>query len=116
MRYAWVGAATIHNISRAECDQFGATVMNIHLRDQFDTPGRTADIGMGRFFSSANLGRYRRLAGEKIDADERKQVLRILAEEWSAFMRECHVNGATHVRFFPKHLPLDGATRGRRMP
>ena len=99
-------AATIHNIGRAECDQFGTTAMNVHLPDQCDAPGITVDIGMGRFFSSTNLGRYRRLTGTKVDADERKQVLKALAEEWGEFTRECHVKGARHIRFFPKHLPF----------
>lgn len=53
---------------------------------------------MGRFFTPTNLGRYRRLAGDENNATERDRVLKVLAEEWSAFTRECRMASATRLR------------------
>jgi len=61
-------------------------------------PGRTSENGMGRFFNPTNLSRYRRLAGDKIDAAERNRVLKVLAEEWGAFTRECRMFSETNLR------------------
>lgn len=49
---------------------------------------KTNEVGMARFFSSANLDRYRKLASEAISDVERQQVLDMLAEETSAFRHE----------------------------
>jgi transcription elongation GreA/GreB family factor len=43
---------------------------------------------MSRFFSPANLDRYRKLAGNAIGVAERHQVLEVLGEEMKAFRRE----------------------------
>jgi hypothetical protein len=43
---------------------------------------------MARFFSPANLDRYRKLASEAIDDTERRHVLDVLAREMKAFRRE----------------------------
>ena len=36
---------------------------------------------MDRFINRQNIDRYRRLAGETTDATERRQIMRLLAEE-----------------------------------
>lgn len=71
--------------------------MNVHLPVRY-MPGKTSENGMGRFFSPTNLGRYRRLAGDKIDAAERNRVLKVLAEEWGTFARECRIPSGTNLR------------------
>lgn len=71
--------------------------MNIHSSVGY-MPGKTSENGMGRFFSPTNLGRYRRLAGDKIDAAERNRVLKVLDEEWGAFTRECRMPIGTNLR------------------
>jgi hypothetical protein len=43
---------------------------------------------MGRFFSSTNLDRYRKLASGAIAEAEQHQLLKDLAEEMNAFRRE----------------------------
>lgn len=48
---------------------------------------RKADAGMGRFFSPANLDRYRKLANGADDA-ERRRILEDLAMEMNSFRRE----------------------------
>jgi hypothetical protein len=69
--------------------------MNEHL--PYEISGNASEHGMGRFFSPTNLGRYRSLVGDKINADERTRVLKALAEEWGAFMRECRTASAIRV-------------------
>jgi hypothetical protein len=72
--------------------------MNVHLPIRCGVPEKTSKNGMGRFFSPRNLGRYRRLAGDKVDAAERNRVLKVLAEEWGAFTRECRMPSRTNLR------------------
>jgi hypothetical protein len=50
--------------------------------------------GMSRFFSQANLDRYRRLASGGIGEIEQHQLLEDLAEEMNAFRREAHAVAA----------------------
>jgi hypothetical protein len=58
---------------------------------------KSAETGMGRFFSGANLDRYRRLADYETAAAERNRVFKALAGEWNAFTRECGKAGAARV-------------------
>ena len=46
--------------------------------------------GMGRFFSSTNLDRYRKLVSGAIGKAEKHQLLKDLADEMNAFRREAH--------------------------
>jgi hypothetical protein len=46
---------------------------------------------MSRFFSPANLDRYRQLAGGCLGEAEQHQLLRALAEEMKAFRREARM-------------------------
>ena len=75
--------------------------MNVHLPVQYDASGKAQNKGMDRFFSSTNIDRYRSLAGGKIDAIERRRVLKALAHEWGAFTRGCRTPGATSLRPSP---------------
>jgi hypothetical protein len=53
-----------------------------------NTPDVAADehsTGMSRFFSSANLGRYRKLASAALGDAERQHVLDMLAKEMRTF-------------------------------
>jgi len=50
---------------------------------------------MSRFFSPANLGRYRRIADKMTNSTERNQVLRTLADEWDVFTGECRATKPT---------------------
>jgi len=43
---------------------------------------------MDRFFSPANLIRYRKLAAGALDDRERVRILKVLGEELKAFKRE----------------------------
>jgi hypothetical protein len=54
------------------------------------------ETGMARFFSSANLDRFRRLASDGIATAERKRVLQMLNKEWDAFVQECRVTRVIH--------------------
>lgn len=47
--------------------------------------------GMSRFFSPANLGRYRKLASGAIDEAEQHQLLKDLTAEMDAFRRDARV-------------------------
>jgi hypothetical protein len=69
--------------------------MNVYL--PYEMSGNASEQGMSRFFSTTNLGRYRSLVGDKINADERTRVLKALAEEWGAFVRECRTASAIRV-------------------
>jgi hypothetical protein len=53
---------------------------------------------MNKFFSPTNLARYRVLTCRTIDAAERSQILKVLAAEWGAFIRECRASSAIRVR------------------
>jgi len=57
----------------------------------YDVAAARYKTGLARFFSPANLDRYRRLASEAIGDTERRHVLDVLAMEMKAFRRE-----ATH--------------------
>lgn len=52
-------------------------------------PGNVTDNGMARFLSPTDLRRYRSLAGDRLNAAERAQVLYALGDEWNAFKHEC---------------------------
>ena len=78
--------------------------MNVHLAVGCDAVGNESENGIGRFFSPTNLGRYRRLAGDRIDAIERNRILKLLAEEWGAFARGCRIPSASQIRSFPEGL------------
>jgi hypothetical protein len=67
--------------------------MHVHLQN--DVPGNAS--GMGKFFSPTNLHRYRSLTDNKTDAGERARVLKVLAEEWEAFTRDCRMGSAVSV-------------------
>jgi len=54
----------------------------------YDAATEEHKTGMSRFFSPANLDRYRKLAGEAIGDTERRHLLDALAREVSAFRRE----------------------------
>jgi hypothetical protein len=78
--------------------------MNVRSPVGHDVRGKASKNEMDRFFSPTSLGRYRRLADDKIDATERNQVLRVLAEEWSAFVREFRMPSATCLPSSQKHI------------
>jgi hypothetical protein len=88
--------------------------MNVHL--PYEVPGNAPENGMGRFFSPTNLGRYRSLVDDKNTADERTRVLKVLAEEWGAFMRECRTASAIRVgsRTSPFKAEIQGDATGKR--
>jgi len=67
--------------------------MNVHLQN--DVPASAS--GMGKFFSPANLRRYRSLMNDKVNAGERVRILKVLAEEWDAFTRECRIVDVVRV-------------------
>jgi hypothetical protein len=69
--------------------------MNVYL--PYEMSGNAPENGMGRFFSPTNLGRHRSLVGDKLNADERTQVLKVLAEQWGAFTRECRTANVIRV-------------------
>ena len=52
--------------------------------------GQKPASGMGRFYSSTNLDRYRKLISGAIGEAEKHQLLKVLAEEMNAFRREAH--------------------------
>lgn len=52
--------------------------------------GQERPSGMGRFFSSTNLNRYRKLVSGAIGEAEKHQLLKDLAEEMNAFRREAY--------------------------
>jgi hypothetical protein len=54
----------------------------------YDVAAEEYKTGMGRFFSPANLDRYRKLASEAIGDTERQHVLDVLAREMKALRRE----------------------------
>jgi hypothetical protein len=47
-----------------------------------------SDIGMARFFSPANLDRYRKLASGAVDDTERHKIMEELAREMKSFRCE----------------------------
>ena len=51
--------------------------------------------GMSRFFSPANLDRYRRLASAALGETERQQVLDVLAKEARAFRSQATASSPT---------------------
>jgi hypothetical protein len=55
---------------------------------------QTPEIGMARFFSSANLDRYRKLASGSVDKTERHQIMRDLAKEMQSFRCEARMVAA----------------------
>jgi hypothetical protein len=59
-----------------------------HSSRPYGVIAKINEVGMARFFSSANLDRYRKLASEAISDVERQQVLDMLAKEVSAFRHE----------------------------
>lgn len=59
-----------------------------HSSRPYGVIAKINEAGMARFFSSANLDRYRKLASEAISDVERLQVLDMLAKEVSAFRHE----------------------------
>jgi len=54
----------------------------------YDVAAEEYKTGMGRFFSPANLDRYRKLASEAIGDSERQHVLGVLAKEMNSLRRE----------------------------
>lgn len=67
---------------------------------QFHTQRRRRQqptTGMSRFYSPANLDRYRKLASGAIEEAEQHQLLEDLAEEMNAFRREAR-EAAVNVR------------------
>ena len=54
----------------------------------YDVGAAEYKAGMARFFSPANLARYRKLASDAIGDAERRHVLDVLAGEMKAFRRE----------------------------
>ena len=67
----------------------------MHRHLQNDVPASVR--GMGRFFSSRNLRRYRSLMNAKINVGERVQILKALAEEWDVFARESRTASPVRV-------------------
>ena len=59
-----------------------------HSSRPYGAIAKINEVGMARFFSLANLDRYRKLASEAISDVERQQVLDMLAKEVSAFRHE----------------------------
>jgi hypothetical protein len=60
--------------------------------------------GMSRFFSLANLDRYRKLASGAISEAEQHQLLEDLAEEMNAFRREARVAAVNRRSAFNNNL------------
>lgn len=52
-----------------------------------------SDIGMARFFSPANLDRYRKLASGAVDETEWHQIMKDLAKEMQSFRSESRMAG-----------------------
>jgi hypothetical protein len=55
--------------------------------------------GMSRFFSPANLDRYRQLASGSLGEAEQHRLLQSLSEEMKAFRREVRMGSARHPGF-----------------
>jgi hypothetical protein len=55
--------------------------------------------GMSRFFSPANLDRYRQLASGSLGEAEQHRLLQALSEEMKAFKREARVGSVRHHAF-----------------
>jgi hypothetical protein len=55
--------------------------------------------GMSRFFSPANLDRYRQLASGSLGDAEQHRLLDALSEEMRAFRREAHMDCARRPAF-----------------
>jgi hypothetical protein len=68
------------------------------------------ETGMGRFFSSTNIKRFRKLASDETGTAERSRVLEALTAEWGAFIRENRRRGvARSGRTRVKARSADGA-------
>lgn len=65
--------------------------------------------GMSRFFSPANLDRYRKLASGAIGEVEQHQLLEDLAEEMNAFRREARVAAVNRRSAFKESLGSQAA-------
>jgi hypothetical protein len=78
------------------------SAMNMHL--SYEVSGNVTENGMGRFFSPTNLSRYRKLADDKIDVDDRNRILEALAEEWRAFTNEFRTSNAVPRPVRPKNV------------
>jgi hypothetical protein len=70
--------------------------MNVHF--SYDAPRTASDSGMARFLNPINIERYRRLASQKTNATKRARLLKILAAEWTAFIRECDASSLKDSR------------------
>jgi hypothetical protein len=56
------------------------------------------ETGMARFLGPTNVNRFRKIAGYGTSSLERNRILQALAEEWDAFIQECHMAGPTELR------------------
>jgi hypothetical protein len=63
-----------------------------HSSRSYGVIAKINEVGMARFFSSANLDRYRKLASEAISDAEGQQVFDMLAKEVSAFRHESKIS------------------------
>lgn len=61
-------------------------------------------VGMSRFFSPANLDRFRKLASGVIGEGEQRQLLKDLAEEMNAFRREARVTAVNQRSAFKESV------------
>ena len=68
---------------------------------------QTSDIGMARFFSPANLDRYRKLASGAVDETERHRIMNDLAKEMQSFRCEARMAAADGRR------PVDDGINSR---
>jgi hypothetical protein len=59
---------------------------------------QASDIGMARFFSPANLDRYRKLASGAVGDTERHQIMKDLAKEMQSFRCEARLAAGDRQR------------------
>jgi hypothetical protein len=72
--------------------------MMTDLRPQ-QSIARRQPSGMGRFFSSANLDRYRQLASGSLGEADQHRLLQALAEEMKAFRRDARMGSDRHSAY-----------------
>ena len=51
-------------------------------------PSSVTQLGMARFFTPENLRRYRALASERLDQDQRRTIIQALGQEMKALRTE----------------------------
>jgi hypothetical protein len=57
-------------------------------------PPSVTQLGMARFFTAENLLRYRTLASERLDPDQRRTIIQALGQEMKALKAEMQSPGS----------------------